>query len=135
MVEHQYLFSPTSAPTSASLLKKVSIEVFISVNGFCYDVTIKLYQHHVIKRVMHAVDTCRMLLMYSMYFVVVTLLFQLLAKHISAALPCNRLVSCSQTSFLAQGVIACSISARTKKESGMVHCAYSFLTPPLVQRC
>ena len=27
----------------------------------------------------------------------------------------GELVSCSQTSFLAQGVIACSISARTKK--------------------
>ena len=44
-------------------------------------------------------------------------------------------VSRSQTSFLAQGVIACSISARTKKGSGMVHSADSFLTPPLVQRC
>ena len=32
------------------------------------------------------------LLMYSMYFVVFTLLFQLLAKHSSAALPCNRFV-------------------------------------------
>ena len=30
------------------------------------------------------------------------------------------LVSHSQTSFLAQDVIACSISARTKKESGIV---------------
>ena len=45
------------------------------VNGFCYDVTIKLYQHHVIKRVTHAVDMCQMLLMYSMYFLVVMLLF------------------------------------------------------------
>ena len=53
----------------------------------CYDVKIKLYQHYVIKRVTHAVDTCQMLLMYSMYFVVFTLLFQLLAKHSSAALP------------------------------------------------
>ena len=35
-----------------------------------------------IKKITHAVDT--MLLMYSMYFVVVTLLFQLLAKHSSA---------------------------------------------------
>ena len=34
---------------------------------------------------MHAMDTCRMLLMYLMYFVVDTLLFQLLAKHSSAA--------------------------------------------------
>ena len=30
--------------------------------------------------------------MYSMYFVVVTLLFQLLAKHSSAALPCKQFV-------------------------------------------
>ena len=57
----------------------------------CYDVT--LYQHHVIKRVKHAVDMCWMLLMYSMYFVAVTLLFQLLAKHSSAALPCKRFVN------------------------------------------
>ena len=35
----------------------------------------------------------RMLLMYSMYFVVVTLLFQLLAKHSSASLPCKRFVN------------------------------------------
>ena len=47
----------------------------------------------------------------------------------------ENLVSRSQTSFLAQGVIACSISARTKKGSGMVHSADLFLTPPLVQRC
>ena len=58
-----------------------------------YDVTIKLYQHHVIKGVMHAVDTCWMLLMYSMYFVIVTLLFQLFAKHSSAALLCKRFVN------------------------------------------
>ena len=32
-----------------------------------------------------------MLLMYSMYFVAVTLLFQLLVKHGLAALPCKRL--------------------------------------------
>ena len=37
--------------------------------------------------------TCRMLLMYSMYFVVATLLFQLLAKHSSAALPFKRFVN------------------------------------------
>ena len=73
--------------------KEVSIGVLISISGFYYDVTIKLYQHHVIKRVTHAVDMCRMLLMYSMYFVVVTLLFQLLAKHSSAALPCKRFVN------------------------------------------
>ena len=42
---------------------------------------------------MHAVDTCRMLLMYSMYFVVVTVLFELLAKHSLAALPCKRFVN------------------------------------------
>ena len=34
-----------------------------------------------------------MLLMYSMYFVVVMLSFQLLAKHSSAALPCKRFVN------------------------------------------
>ena len=45
------------------------------------------------------------------------------------------LVLCSQSSFLVQGVIACSISARTKKGSGIVHSTDSFLTPPLVQRC
>ena len=44
-----------------------------------YDVTIKLYQNRVIERYKRAVDT--------MYFVAVTLLFQLLAKHSSAALP------------------------------------------------
>ena len=38
-------------------------------------------------------DTCRMLLMYSMYFVVVTMSSQLLAKHSSAALPCKRFVN------------------------------------------
>ena len=43
-----------------------------------YDITINLHQHHVIER--------RMLLLHTMYFVVVTLLFQLLAKHSSAAL-------------------------------------------------
>ena len=54
-----------------------------------YDVTIKLCQHHVIERVTSAVDA----IMYSMYFVVVTLLFQQLAKHSSAALPCKRFVN------------------------------------------
>ena len=47
-----------------------------------YDITIKLYQNHVIERVMRAVDAINvldvfllwMLLMYSMYFVLVTLL-------------------------------------------------------------
>ena len=34
-----------------------------------------------------------MLLMYLMYFVVVALLFQLLAKHGSATLPCKRFVN------------------------------------------
>ena len=34
-----------------------------------------------------------MLLMYSMYFVIVTLLFQLFAKHSSAALPCKLFVN------------------------------------------
>ena len=41
---------------------------------------------HVIERVMCG---CNYVLM---YFVVVTLLFQLLAKHSSAALPCKRFV-------------------------------------------
>ena len=41
------------------------------------DVTIKLYQHHVIESVMRAVDAINVL----MYLVVVTLLFLLLAKH------------------------------------------------------
>ena len=84
-----FLILLCSAKKARSLPKKVLIEVLISCNGFCYDVTIKLYQHHMIKRVTHAVDTCRMLLMYSMYFVVVTLLSQLLAKHSWAALPCK----------------------------------------------
>ena len=44
-----------------------------------------------IERVTRAVAW--MLLMYSMYFVVVTLLFQLLAKHSSAALPCKQYVN------------------------------------------
>ena len=77
-------FSSLFHKKARSLLKKVSIEVLISCNSFCYDVTIKLYQHHVIKRVRHTVDTCRMLLMYLMYCVVVTLLFQLLAQLSSA---------------------------------------------------
>ena len=47
----------------------------------------------------------------------------------------RNIVSRSQTAFLAQGVIACSISARTQKGSGMVHSADSFLTPPQVRRC
>ena len=34
-----------------------------------------------------------MLLIYLMYFVVVTLLFQLLVKHSSAVLPCERFVN------------------------------------------
>ena len=66
----------------------MSIEVLISCNSFCYDVTINLNQHHVIKRVTvchgHMPDAINLL----MYFVVVTLLFKLLAKHSSAALPC-----------------------------------------------
>ena len=49
---------------------KILIKVSISCNSFCYDVAIKLYLHHVIKRithamikrVMHAVDMCGMLL-------------------------------------------------------------------------
>ena len=54
-----------------------------------YDVTIKLYQHHVIERVTGAV----------VYFVLVTLSFPLLvsfpllAEHSSAALPCKRFVN------------------------------------------
>ena len=59
----------------------------------CYDVTRKLYQHHGMKRVTHTVDMCWILIMYLMYFVVVMLLFQLLAKHSSAALPCKRFVN------------------------------------------
>ena len=42
---------------------------------------------------MHAMDTCRMLLMNLIYFVVAMLLFQLLAKHSSAALPCKQFVN------------------------------------------
>ena len=53
-----------------------------------YDVTIKLYQNHVIVRVTHVVDTVDAINVF-IYFVVVTLLFQLLAKHSSAALPCQ----------------------------------------------
>ena len=61
-----------------------------------YDVTIKLYQHHMIeratKRIMHAVcvvDAINVL----MYFVVVSLLFPLLTKHSSVALPCKGFVN------------------------------------------
>ena len=71
----------------------VDRSVDIKLLTACYDVTIKLYQHHVIKRVMHAMDKCQMLLMYSMHFVFVTLLFQLLAKHSSAALPSKQFVN------------------------------------------
>ena len=53
-----------------------------------YDVTITLYQNHVIVRVTHVVDTVDAINVF-IYFVVVTLLFQLLAKHSSAALPCQ----------------------------------------------
>ena len=41
------------------------------------------------ERVTHAVDIINVL----MYFVVVTLLFPLLAKHSSAALPCKRFIN------------------------------------------
>ena len=58
-----------------------------------YEVTIKLYQHHVIQRHMHAVvpwthavGAINVL----MYFIVVTLLFP---KHSSAALSCKRFVN------------------------------------------
>ena len=50
---------------------------------------IEVYQH-VIERVTCAVNA---IIMYLMYFVVDTLLFLLLAKHSSAALPCKRLVN------------------------------------------
>ena len=57
------------------------------------DVTIKLYQNHVIEieRVMS--NLCVDIINVLMYFVVVTLSFQLLAKHSSAALPCKRFVN------------------------------------------
>ena len=57
--------------------------------AFGYDVTIELYQNHVIERVTRAVDAVDAINVL-VYFVVVTLLFQLLAKHSSAALPCQR---------------------------------------------
>ena len=53
------------------------------------EVTIKLYQHHVIERVTHAVDAIIVL----MYFVVTTLLFLMLPKGSSAALTCKRFVN------------------------------------------
>ena len=56
-----------------------------------YDVTIKLYQHHMIERVTRAVDAINVRT-YLMYFVVVTLSFQLLAKHGLAAFPCKQFV-------------------------------------------
>ena len=49
-------------------------------------VTIKHYQHGVIEGITHAVDTAVDAINVLMYFVVVTLLFQLLAK---GALPCK----------------------------------------------
>ena len=49
-----------------------------------------------------------------------------------ASRPVSYLVSHSQTSFLAQDVIVCSISAHTPKGSGMVHSADLFFAPPLV---
>ena len=63
--------------------------MLINVNGFCHDVTIKLYQQHVIKRVTRVPDAINVLNV----FVAVTLLFQLLIKHSSAALPCKRFVN------------------------------------------
>ena len=56
-----------------------------------YDITIKLYLNHVIKRVSRGQvpDAINVLDV----FVVVTLLFQLLAKHSSAASPCKRFVN------------------------------------------
>ena len=55
-----------------------------------YDVTIKRKQHHVIERLLCvcAADAVNVL----MYFVVVTLLFLLFAKHSSVALPCKLFV-------------------------------------------
>ena len=52
---------------------------------FGYDVTIQLYQNQVIETATRAVDAINVLV----HFVVVTLLFQLLAKHSSAPLPCK----------------------------------------------
>ena len=49
-----------------------------------YDVTIKLYQNHMIERVLCAVNATDAINVLK-YFVVVKLLFQLLAKHSSAA--------------------------------------------------
>lgn len=42
------------------------------------------------------------------------------------------LVSGGQTAFSCRGVIMFSISGLCKKESGMVHVCYPFLTPPQV---
>ena len=50
-----------------------------------------------------------MLLMYSMYFIVATLLFQLLAKHSSAALPCTVLLNLNFTHTHMQKATACNI--------------------------
>ena len=60
-----------------SLLKKVLIEGLISCETtFAYDVTIKLYQNHAIERVMRTLDAVDAVNVV-MYFVIVTLLFQL----------------------------------------------------------
>ena len=57
-----------------------------------YDITIKLYQPYVIERIMRPVNVTNVP---DVLLVVVTLvlLFQLLAKHSSAALPCKQFVS------------------------------------------
>ena len=66
----------------------MSIEVLISVNGFCYDVTIKLYKKSN-ACCGHVPDAINVLDV----FVAVTQVFQLLPKHTSAALPCKRFVN------------------------------------------
>ena len=55
-----------------------------------YDITIKLYQPHVIERITRPVNVNNVP---NVLLEVVTLLFQLLAKHSSAALPCKQFVS------------------------------------------
>ena len=55
-----FFFLLCSAKMAQILLNKVSIEVLISCKQLLviYDITIKLYQHHMIKRITHAIDTC-----------------------------------------------------------------------------
>ena len=77
------------AVVATSVISQLGPYIFIRHTGKAWS----LISGNVIKRVTHTVETCQMLLMYSMYFVVVMLLFQLLTKHSLTALLCKQFVN------------------------------------------